>query len=35
MEDQLWKLFEDTGDPVCYLLYRQAKEEPEQDDDGG
>ncbi len=26
MEDQLWDLFRETGDPMGYLLYRAEKE---------
>ena len=25
MEDQLWNLFRETGDPMGYLLYRAEK----------
>ncbi len=27
MENQLWNLFRDTGDPVGYLLYHAQKRE--------
>ena len=26
-EDTLWRAFAETGEPVCYLLYRAAQEE--------
>lgn len=25
----IWQAFTDTGDPLCYLLYRKAAEEKE------
>jgi len=25
--DELWKVFAETGDPACYLLYRAARGE--------
>ena len=25
MQDELWNVFSDTGDPVCYLIYRAGK----------
>lgn len=31
-EEAIWQAFRETGDPVCYLLYRAAegmKERPE------
>lgn len=27
MEDQLWNLFRETGDPMGYLLYRAGKKQ--------
>ena len=27
MDDQLWNLFCETGDPVCYLLYAAGQRE--------
>ena len=29
MGDQLWKLFEETGDPCVYLLLKAQEREPE------
>ena len=31
MEDQLWNLFRETGDPMSYLLYRAEKKRKETD----
>lgn len=31
MENQLWNVFRETGDPMSYLLYRtEARAEPER-----
>ncbi len=38
MQDELWNVFSDTGDPVCYLIYRagkRARRENTIDDNGG
>ena len=29
----VWDVFADTGDPVCYLIYRSGAFEKEQPDD--
>jgi len=29
--DQLWNLFYDTGDPVCWLYYTAAKQQSASD----
>ena len=31
MEDQLWALFRETGDPMGYLLYRAEKAKKTKD----
>ncbi len=31
MEDQLWALFRETGDPMGYLLYRAEKKNQTED----
>lgn len=32
MGDQLWKLFEETGDPCVYLLLKKAGEREQEHD---
>ena len=32
MEDQLWNLFRETGDPMGYLLYRVEKKKKIEDE---
>jgi hypothetical protein len=29
----LWQIFTDTGDPVCWLMYRAAERKPEASGD--
>ena len=34
--DAIWQTFAETGDPVCYMLYKAAKNgQPKQEDDSG
>ena len=34
--DAIWQTFAETGDPVCYMLYKAAKNRrPEKEDDPG
>ena len=34
--DAIWQTFAETGDPVCYMLYKAAKNaKPEQKNDAG
>ena len=34
--DAIWQTFAETGDPVCYMLYKAAiKAKPEQKTDAG
>ena len=30
MDDQLWNLFRETGEPMSYLLYRAGKDRPKE-----
>ena len=35
--DAIWQTFAETGDPVCYMLYKAAKNQrprPEKEDPG-
>ena len=29
MKDAIWQAFRETGDPLCYLLYRAARPDRE------
>ena len=29
MKESIWQVFRETGDPLCYLLYRAALQERE------
>ena len=31
MEEQLWNVFQETGDPMGYLLYKAEKEQKKSD----
>ncbi len=31
MTEAIWQTFRETGDPLCYLLYRAARQEREND----
>ena len=31
MTEAIWQAFRETGDPLCYLLYRAARQERERD----
>jgi len=31
-QDEIWKAFAETGEPVCYLLYRAIAAEKRDDD---
>ena len=31
-EDEIWKVFKETGEPACYLLYRLIAAEDSIDD---
>ena len=34
--DAIWQTFAETGDPVCYMLYKAAKNRrPEKEEDSG
>lgn len=34
--DAIWQTFAETGDPVCYMLYKAAKNQrPKSEDDSG
>ena len=34
--DAIWQTFAETGDPVCYMLYKAAKNQrPGPEDDSG
>ncbi len=33
MEDQLWNLFRETGDPMSYLLYAAGKKQKKAEKD--
>lgn len=34
--DAIWQTFAETGDPVCYMLYKAAKNQrPKPEDDSG
>ena len=33
MEDQLWNLFRETGDPMGYLLYKAEKKQKKAETD--